>query len=261
MSELEYALIFVHGAGSSADFWHLQQVAFPLAHYVNLPGHVGRGSGAGGRGPAGAGWSSATQPSQAQGSWSIGRYADWVAEYVEDEGLSRVVLDGHSMGGAVALELALRQPDWLRGLVLTCTGARYPLSARLMDLLREDYEAAVDFILAQSFGPHEGALTYKQKAVRYGTRRQMLRTPPEVVMSDYEASAGFDVKDRLSEINAPTLVIAGGKDRLTPPTLSRELHRGIKGSRLIIVEGAGHMLPMERPDEYNDAVQRFLANL
>ena len=200
----------------------------------------------------------ATQPSQAQGLWSIGRYADWLAAYVEAKGLSGVVLDGHSMGGAVALELALRQPDWLRGLVLTCAGARYPLSARLMELLREDYEAAVDFILAQSFGPHEVALTYKQRAVRYGTRRQMLRTPPEVVMSDYEACAGFDVKDRLSEINAPTLVIAGGEDRLTPPTLSRELHMGIKGSRLIIVEGAGHMLPMERPDEYNEAVQRFL---
>ena len=167
---------------------------------------------------------------------------------------------GHSMGGAVALELALRQPDWLRGLVLTCAGARYPVSARLMELLRDDYEAAVDFILARSFGPHEGALTYKQKAVRYGTRRQMLRTPPEVVMSDYEACAEFDVEDRLSEITAPTLVIAGGEDRVTPPTLSRELHREIKGSLLFIVEGAGHMLPMERPNEYNGAVERFLTN-
>jgi pimeloyl-ACP methyl ester carboxylesterase len=254
VSELEYTLIFVHGAGSSADFWHLQQVAFPLAYYVNLPGHVGREPGATSKEPLEELSSIVHRPS------SIAGYADGLAEYIECNGLERVVLAGHSMGGSVALELALRQPDWLGGLVLTCAGARYPVSARLVELLREDYETAVDFILAQSFAPHEGALMYKQRAVRYGTRRQMLRTPPEVVMSDYEACAEFDVKDRLTEINAPTLVIAGGEDRLTPPTLSRELHMGIKGSRLVIVEGAGHMLPMEWPDEYNGAVQRFLAN-
>ena len=238
----DLTLIFVHGAGSNADFWHLQRGAFPEAHYVNLPGH-------------------GDQRSVKEKPGPIKEYADWLAGYVEDNGLDRVVLSGHSMGGAIALELALRRPEWLAGLILTCSGARYLVSARLMRLLREDYEAAVDLIIAQSFGSHEGTLSYAQKARRYGTRRHMLRTPQEVALADHETCAKFDVRNRLGEIELPTLIIAGGQDRATPPRLSRELHKGIKVSRLVVVEGAGHMLPMERPDEYNAMVKEFIREL
>jgi pimeloyl-ACP methyl ester carboxylesterase len=162
------------------------------------------------------------------------------------------------MGGAVALELALKQPEWLLGLVLTCSGARLPISEDLLALLKEDFEAAVDLIMARSFGPHEGTLTYRQKAIRYGTHRQMLRTQQEVVLRDYEACRGFDVRDRLGEIRVPVLVIASKEDKVAPPELSMELHEGIRGSRLVVVEGAGHMLPMERADEYNRVVAQFL---
>jgi pimeloyl-ACP methyl ester carboxylesterase len=238
-SEVGDTVIFVHGAGSNADFWHLQRAAFPRAHFVDLPAH-------------------GDQPSAVDHPSSIADYADWLSEYVESTGLQRVALDGHSLGGAVALELALRHPGWLRGLVLTCSGARYPVPPRVMELLNQDFEAAVDYILAQSFGPSVGPLTYRQKAIRHGTKRQMLRNSPDVVLGDYEACMAFDVRKRLVEIEVPTLVIAGGQDRITPPRLSRELHNGIKGSRLVVIEDAGHMLPMERPDEYNAILLSFV---
>jgi 3-oxoadipate enol-lactonase len=249
----QHTPIFVHGAGSNADFWHLQLAAFPEAHFVNLPGHRDQGSGIRDQGSVeGRQLSEVGRPS------SIQQYADWLEGYVESNGLQQVALNGHSMGGAIALDLALRRPRWLSTLILTCAGARYPVPTRLMQLLREDFEAAVDLIIAQSFGSHEGTLTYAQKAQRYGTRRQMLRTPQEVVLADYEACIGFDVRQRLNEIEVPTLIIAGALDRVTPPRLSRELHEGIKESRLVIVDGAGHMLPMESPDEHNALVERFL---
>lgn len=239
-------LIFIHGAGSNSDFWHLQRPTFPEAHYIDLPGHGKQGSG------------TEAQPAVLSQPPSIASYADWLAGYIESNELHEVVLNGHSMGGAIALEIALRHPKWLAGLILTCSGARYPVPTRLIALLMENFEEAIDLIIAESFGSPARALTYAEKAKRYGTRRQMLRVPQEVVLGDYEACIDFDVRALLGEIDVPTLVIAGGLDRVTPPRLSRELHRGIKGSRLLVVEGEGHMLPIERPDEYNGAVAEFL---
>lgn len=242
-------LIFVHGAGSGSDFWNFQRVAFPNAHYVNLPGHGWRHAG------------SMVHTWAGGGRKSIEEYGDWLADYIEAQKLDNVVLIGHSMGGAVALELALRKPAWLIGLVLTGSGARFEVSDQLIDLLRSDYRAAVEQIVKESFGAGNETPTYKQKAMRYGTTRQMQRTPQEVVLGDYEASAQFDVSNRLGEIAFPTLVLVGEQDKVTPPTLSKELHAGISGSHLAIVEGAGHMLPMEKAEEFNNLLQEFAGRL
>src|SRR5207244_3712195 len=163
---------------------------------------------------------------------SVEEYADWVAQYIEAgslrsrgsgigdrgsvlpaapipdpharkrvpaiPGTASVVLNGHSMGGAIALTLALRRPAWLRAIVLTGTGARLRVLPRLLELLRTDYPAAVDLIVEQSFAPPPpGGLTYAQRAQRNGTKRQLLRTPQAVTLGDYEACDRFDVMPRL----------------------------------------------------------------
>ena len=229
-------IVFIHGAGSNAGFWHRQQTAFPDAYFVDLPGH-----GANAEGPP----------------RDLGGYAEWIDSYVNEKGLSTVVLDGHSMGGAVALALALRHPVWLRALVLTGSGARLPVDGELLRLLRYDYPAAVDLIVGQSFAPAAMPPTYAQKVRINGTRKQLLRTRPDVALADYEACTRFDVTDPLGEIAVPTLCIVGEYDRMTPPHLSRELHKGIRDSRLEIIDGAGHMLPLEQPDVYNRVLAAF----
>jgi pimeloyl-ACP methyl ester carboxylesterase len=242
-------LVFIHGAGSNSDFWYWQRPAFPQAHYLDLPGH--------GRNPQSAGSSASLNTGNSQ----LGAYADWVERYIETAGLSEVVMNGHSMGGAITLMLALRRPAWLRALVLTGTGARLRVSPVLLELLRTDYQAAVDAIVKASFAPTNEPLTYAQKVRRNGTRRQLLRTPQQVTLSDYEACNQFDIKERVSEINLPTLCIVGGQDAMTPVKYSEYLHRAILGSRLEIIEGAGHMLPLEKSDEYNRTVAEFLGSL
>jgi 3-oxoadipate enol-lactonase len=87
--------------------------------------------------------------------------------------------------------------------------------------------------------------------------------PIEPAAYDRQAQAylHFDALDRLGGINAPTLVIIGEQDLLTPPWLAREVAGGIPGARLEIVTGDGssHVMPLERPDDFNQLVMNFLA--
>lgn len=237
-------LVFIHGAGSNSDFWREQEPAFPDAHFPNLPGHT-----------------AARDTSRGEGKQSIEEYADWVERYVNIAKLGGVVLVGHSMGGAIALSLALRHPTWLSALVLTNTGARLSVLPELLDALRKDYPAAVDMIVDLGFAPQQEPLTYKQRLRRNGIRRTLLRTPQPVTLGDYEAATHFDVTRQLGEIHIPTLCIAGAEDRLVPSLYSEHLHSGLKNSQLKIIEGAGHMLPLEKPAEYNSAVEQFASSV
>ncbi|HYO48813.1 MAG TPA: alpha/beta hydrolase, partial [Chloroflexia bacterium] len=198
-------LLFVHGAGSSALFWHEQRTAFPDSHYLNLPGHEPvRNQKSEVRSQKSASQTTTVNLKSGchlgdQNPKSVGGYADWVAGYVDSAALNNVVLNGHSMGGAIVLALALRRPAWLRGIVLTGTGGRLRVDPRLLELLHTDYPAAVDWIVEMSFAQLEGRLTYGQQVRRNGTRRQMLRVPQEVTLGDYQACDSFDVLDRLGE--------------------------------------------------------------
>jgi pimeloyl-ACP methyl ester carboxylesterase len=165
------------------------------------------------------------------------------------------------MGGAIALTLALDNPPWLRGLILTGTGARLRVSSTLLDRLQTDYSAAVEFILEHSFAPPNGPLSYAQKVLLNGTRKQLLRTPSEVTLADYEACNTFDVTNRITELTLPTLCIVGAQDEMTPPKYSQYLHQAIPRSQLAIIQNAGHMLPLESPDEYNTTITNFLITL
>ncbi len=237
--------VFIHGAGSNAGFWHEQRAAFPGAHFPNLPGH----------------YDPRTRRATSEGLRSIDEYADWVEGYVSNARLNHVVLNGHSMGGAIVLALALRTPDWLRAIVLTGTGARLRVNPQLLDLLRTDYPAAVDYIMRHSFAQVREPLSYAQKVRLNGTRRQLERTPQSVTLGDYEACEHFDVMDRVGEIRVPALCIVGTEDEMTPPRYSEYLSKRLPGARLVVIEGGGHMLPLEQPATYNAALADFAGGL
>src|SRR5205814_5236403 len=127
---------------------------------------------------------------------SVEEYANWVAEYIESAGLGNVVLNGHSMGGAITLTLALQRPEWLCGIILTGTGARLRVSPRLLELLRSDYTAAVEAILEASFALSQETLSHAQKVRLNGTRRQLLRPTREVALAGAEACDRLDRTER-----------------------------------------------------------------
>lgn len=230
-------LVLVHGAGGSAEHWAPQLEGLAPASRilaVDLPGH----------GPPGG-----------AGETSVDAYAGWLDAFATALGLERVVLGGHSLGGAIALGAALAAPGWLRGLVLVGTGARLRVLPRLLELLEARPPEGQDLVL----GLCRAAGTPPERLEAVG--RALRATPPLVTLGDFLACDRFDVRDRLAAIRVPTLVVAGAEDRLTPPRYGQFLAETIPGARLVEVAGAGHFPQLEQPDRVNAAIREFLAGL
>jgi pimeloyl-ACP methyl ester carboxylesterase len=186
------------------------------------------------------------------GRSDVDRYAQDVLDFSQALGLKRVVLAGYSMGGAIDLAIALRQPAFLDGLILVGSGARLPVTSLILDGLRTDFSGTVQLIAKFACGtaspPH-----LKQQVVQ-----RMLDNPPEVVLGDYLACNTFDVRERLAEIRLPTLIIGASHDKMMPPKFSFFLHERIPQSQLVIVEDAGHTMALEKTAEVTAEIVKFL---
>lgn len=230
-------LVLVHGAGGSTATWLRQLEGLADAATVialDLPGHGGSGG---------------------DGCRVVGDYAAVVGAFIAALGRGRVVLGGHSMGGAIAQTVALAAPELLHGIVLVGTGARLRVFPELFERMAKDYAEGVDFVTRYAWSPSS------DPALRDAGRRALLETRPAVTVGDFTGCDGFDVMGRVGEIRLPTLVVVGEDDQLTPPKYAEFLARAIPGARLARIEGAGHYVSLEQPDEVNRVIRDFLATL
>ncbi|MEJ2210980.1 MAG: alpha/beta fold hydrolase [Anaerolineae bacterium] len=225
-------VVLIHGAGGSHQLWLYQVRDLPQArtYALDLPGH-GR--------------------SQGLGRDRIAAYGDWLVAFLDAVGVEKAVLVGHSMGGGIALDVALRYQGRVAGLGLVATGARMPVAPTLLEQIQRDPEAAVRLIVQWSYGPEAD-----QEVVRQG-RRQLQQTAPDVLYGDFVACDAFDVRDRLGQISAPACLLFGTQDRMTPAKYAPGLRDGLPDAVLHLVEGAGHMILVEQPQ----AVTRTLTAL
>ncbi len=229
-------LILIHGAGGDHLHWppELRKIAGESVLALDLPGH-GR--------------------SEGPGRGSIEDYASDVIEFLDALGLTRAVLGGHSMGGAIAQVMTLDHPERVAGLVLIGTGAKLRVAPALLDVILTDFEAVLALMADWAFGPDAPA-----ELKELGTKA-MGETEPAVLHGDFTACDLFDIRDRLAEIQVPTLVIGGTDDKMTPLRFSRYLAERISGARLEVLEGAGHMMALEQPAAVAAAVTQFLSRL
>jgi len=225
-------LVLIHGAGGRGQLWQHQLLAFPQAVAPDLPGH-----------PGGPGLS------------TVRDMAAWVRGLLAERGAEPCILGGHSLGGAVALQVALDAPERLRALVLIGTGARLRVRPEFFALLRGDYAEAVEELLRWWFSP------YASPRVVERARQGLRALPPTVVHDDLWAADRFDAMDRLPELRLPTLIVCGEEDRLTPVKYSEYLHQHIAGSRLVTIPRAGHMVMLEQPRATNEAIAEFIRPL
>lgn len=192
-------------------------------------------------------------------------------------GFERWAVLGHSFGGHVALEYALRYPGRLSHLVLLDTGADHRWSQNAADRLAArgyppEKVRLVRRWFSGEFTPKEympifmrigGAYSYHPirgtaRTLMHGAWRSKMR-PEALIFAGRHLVKGWTVLDRLGEISVPTLVLAGTDDFVFPPECQRELAAGIPGARLRLVERAGHNPHDEQTTEVMRAVRDFIA--
>lgn len=229
-------LVLIHGAGGTHLHWppELRRLPGHTVYALDLPGH-GR--------------------SEGDGCTDILCYRDVVLAWADAMGLPPFVPMGHSMGGAITMELALGFPERLRGLILVATGARLRVHPKILQGLLEDPEATARLIAEWAYGEQPDPEMLQLYV------RRTLEIPARIVHGDFAACNRWDRMQDIANILLPTLVIGGEADRLTPPKYLRYLHEHIPNSRLVLIPGAGHMVMLEAPGAVCSAVQEFLGEL
>ncbi|WP_182908511.1 3-oxoadipate enol-lactonase [Microbispora sp. H13382] len=177
-----------------------------------------------------------------------------VLELLDRHDLDAVAYAGVSLGGAVGTTLALRAPDRVASLVLCCTSARFGTP--------ESWRERAALVRAEGTKPLTEATRSRWFTAGFpgaGRYLDMLAAvDPEGYAACCDALALFDVRDRLGEVRAPALVVAGAEDPATPPEHAEVLAGGIPGAELLVVPGAAHLATAERPDVVNEAIVRHL---
>jgi pimeloyl-ACP methyl ester carboxylesterase len=184
---------------------------------------------------------------------------------LERLGTGPVHFVGLSMGGFVALRVALARPDLVRSLVLidTSADAEPPANRPRYRLLRLvagwfGLGAVIGRLMPILFGPPFLA-DPARAGEREEYRRRLLANDRVGILRAVDGVLGrAGVADRLGSLRVPTLVIVGEHDRATPPAKARAIAEAIPGARLVVIPDAGHTSTLEAPDVVNDALEAFL---
>lgn len=229
-------IVFIHGVGGSSQYWYFQREYLKnrmKVILIDLPGH-GRSTG--------------------NGITSIEEGRDAVLNVILKKGIRQPYIVGHSMGGGIALSLATTQPELFKGLALICTGAKLRVLPAILDGVMKDKETIVRMIMMEYAFSKKAPQKMKENGFR-----DMMNSSAEVIYQGFMACHRFSAVGSLNRISHPVLIIAGRDDLLTPPSYSEYLHREIKGSDLVIVDDAGHMVMIEQPDAVNRALENFVS--
>jgi pimeloyl-ACP methyl ester carboxylesterase len=221
-------LLYVHGSGHTRDAFEQQVAAFHGSRALSLPGH-----------PFG-------RPLD-----SVAEIAAWLAREIEAAANGPAVICGNSLGAAVALECTLTHPAAVAGLIIIGGGARLRVGPQIFAMIDERWPVCIDELVGYSVSAD---CPSELRARMRGWHELVGQT---ATRTDYRACDAFDVMDRIGNIVVPTLVVVGTDDRMTPPKYAAFLHRSIQGSRLVTIDGSGHVPHLERPDAVNAAIREW----
>ena len=228
--------------------------------------------------PRGTGGS---DPARDPGQYAIADYASDVEELREHLGLEQLLLFGHSHGGVVAVEYAASYPDRVERLILASTLPRHgPEQEAAMQRAVEAregepwYADAVDALQSELQGEFGNGRELMELARRmmplyyadYGEREQrhVASLAGDSLCVDAtrlwekELWEHFDLRPLLPSLAMPTLVITGEQDFITGPACAAELTYGIPAAETVVLPGSGHMIFVEAPEEFREAVLGFL---
>lgn len=239
------ALVFLHGVGGGHHAWDGQ-----LRHFADLgyPSHAWD--------QPGYGHSVSVEP------YDLEQIALSLKRLIDALGGDPVVLVGHSMGGMVAQEAYARFPEIVKALVLAFTSASFAGGT----------EFAKRFI-AERIGPLDEGRTMAEIAARLMPTMRGRKSDPQgaahaerimagILPDTYRAAVRlvttFDRKESLARIAVPTLLVAGSDDKTAPPGMMQQMAAAIPDSELVVLDGCGHLGPLDQPEAFNAALERFL---
>ncbi|MGY1824639.1 3-oxoadipate enol-lactonase [Geodermatophilus sp. SYSU D00079] len=174
-------------------------------------------------------------------------------------GVDRFSYAGVSIGGAIGQQLALTVPERLEKLAIIASAAQFADPPSWGVRAKQVREHGTETLVGSRTGTWFTAAWAEQHPDEALRLLQMLRdTPDEGYAACCEAIGAFDVRDRLGEITAPTLVIAGEEDPATPPDMVRLIADGIAGAQFLVVPGAGHLPNATDPETVNAALRGHL---
>ncbi len=237
-------VVFSHGAQCDHSVWILQSRY--LAHHgygvlaLDLPGH-GRSEG----------------PPLAR----VEDIADWIVAVLDAAGAKQASVVGHSMGSLIALECAARHPARISRIALLASAYPMKVSPELIEATRDDEPAAQDMVNIWSH------LAYAQYPNNPGpgfwligeNLRLMQRQQPGVMHVDFSACNAYTGGEQAAaKVNCPALFLIARRDAMTAARSAQAFAQTVKGARVVMIEGSGHNMMGEKPDEVLDALFAFL---
>ncbi|MFI7091264.1 alpha/beta fold hydrolase [Streptomyces lydicus] len=244
------ALVLVHGHPFNRSMWRPQIEHFARAGWrVIAPDLRGYG-----------------ESSVVPGTTPLETFVRDTVALLDRLGIERFVLGGLSMGGQIVMEFHRLFPDRIRAVVLADTfaaaetaegrAARHAMADRLV---REGMDGYAHEVLTKMIAPHTAA---RRPEVARHVLGMMTGTPPEGAAAALRGRAERpDYTDLLADIAVPVLVVVGADDEYTPVSDARILHEGVPTGTLAVIEGAAHMPNLEREQEFNAVLAKFLDGL
>ena len=233
----EQSLIFIHGSGGDHSAWSHQYAGLHKKYNVvaiDLPGH---GS------------------SEGKGESDIGSYCLWVKKLLDILPQKNIILVGHSLGAAISLQFALNYPQTIQGIVTVGGGLKMPVNPAIFEFLKTNPVESIEIICKFSVAKAN------RERLMAPLMKSLAQVRIDVLQGDLSACDKFDITEEVSKISLKVLVISGAEDKMTPPDFSRQISENISGAKLCLIEGAGHMVMMERPEEFNESLNNFALSI
>ena len=231
---IKKAIIFIHGSGGNSNLWKhqlngLDGVYSKIA--IDLPSHA---------------------QSDKFSELSLDLYVDVLKGLIDSLNLKKVMLAGQSLGGAVIQSYYFIYPEKVSALVLIGTGARLRVLPSTFDILKNNFQEYLNL------SPMGAFYRKTPKEITDYYIQELSKTDKEALYADLSICDKFDVMDKMNLIKIPCLIICGKDDKLTPPKYAMYFNDKLEQSELILIDKAGHIVMLEKPEEVNQSITAFI---
>ena len=232
-------MVFIHGpgAGGCAESFIHQLHRYPGSLAPTLPGHL-----------------------EGTPCANVERYTEWLRGWLWSKGKRQdVVLVGFTLGACIALRYGLDYPDEVKALVLMTVAMRP--KERPRGALELRLKAAED---TETYQKWLELMRHNMMFIEPSLRERLVechrKVGPMSQHHDFTVIDQFDVRDRIATLKPPLLLIRGADDPASPPEYEMEIHRVVPGSQYLKLSQSGHFPMAEKPEEFNRAIDEFLAS-